>query len=137
MKQLSTMAIKLSIFIIAAASIVSACTMNCGCCDTKKGQNTETAACCIFPAHSDSFIPLLSVTGESAHYPKDVCNSCNCNTLPVKESNAVSSGFITLKMHQTAVSVSNQSYISHNKYSVQSTIAPLNAHSVPLMPLRI
>jgi hypothetical protein len=135
MKQLSTITIKLSMVIIAAVSIISACSMNCGCCDPQKAQTTETAICCTDPAASISLIPLVSTTLNETS--QDACNSCNCTAVPQKESNAVSSSPLSLKLLSAPVSAPKHSYFALHNYSIKTSIASQNVLSAPLIPLRI
>jgi hypothetical protein len=138
MKQLSTIAIKLSLFIIAAAGIVAACSMNCGCCDPGKVQKAETAACCTDQVSKMSLVPLVSgMLDEPAQDMQDACNSCNCNTLPQNESNAVTSGNLSLKLHIIPVSVLSRSFVAPHNYIHKTSIVSINALSVPAVPLRI
>ncbi|MGE5670176.1 MAG: hypothetical protein ACM31E_01950 [Fibrobacterota bacterium] len=138
MKQINTLAIKLSMFIIAAAGIVSACTMNCGCCDPVKALKTETAACHTEQVSTVAHIPLVTTTlNESGRDMQDTCNSCNCNTLPKKESSAVSSGMISLKIHITPVSVPKRLFFTQQYFAHTTIIISLDALSAHSTPLRI
>jgi hypothetical protein len=137
MKQLNTLAIKLSMFIIAVAGIVSACSVNCGCCDPEKAQKTEIA-CCTDPASTNALIPLLNTTlNESGQDMQDACNSCNCNKLPQKESSAVSSGVISLKIHITPVSVPKRLFFTQHTFAHIIRNISQDALSAPSTPLRI
>jgi hypothetical protein len=138
MKQLNALTIKLGMIIFATASIVTACTMNCGCCDPESAKNTEIAACCTELESTNSLVPAVNTTlNLSGQNTQDVCSSCNCNPLPVKESNAVSSGSISLKIHTLPVSVLIRSHFAQDNYSVKTSFASLNSLSAPLIPLRI
>lgn len=138
MKQLSTIAIKLSLFVIAAAGIVAACSMNCDCCDPGKDQKNKTAACCTDPVSKMSSIPLISGTlDQFTEDMQDACNSCNCYTSPQKESKAVISGSLSLKIHATPISVLNNSFVAQYNSIHKSSIVSLNAHSSRSIYLRI
>lgn len=138
MKQLSTIAIKLSLFIIATAGIVAACSMNCGCCDPGKAQKYEIAACCTDQASRMSLVPLISgMSDESTQNVQDACNSCNCNTFPQKENDAVVPGSLSLKIHATPFSVLNNSFLFQHTYTHKTCTISLNALSAPSIPLRI
>lgn len=134
MQKINTITIKVSLLIIAALSIVSACTMNGNCCEPEKTQVTEIEACCLVPASSTS--PLL-LSNVSPHDSQDACSSCNCNTLPKKGSSALSSGQVSLKIHVTEVKPPKQHFYARKNNVYITSIILLNAFSSQPIPLRI
>jgi hypothetical protein len=138
MKQLSTIAIKLSLIIIAAAGIVAACSMNCGCCGPENVRETVTETCCTDQVSSMSLVPLMNgVLDETPLDTQNACTSCNCNTLPQKESKAVTSDNLSLKIHATPASLQNRSFLIQHNAIQKTSIVSINALSAPIIPLRI
>ncbi len=138
MKQLSTIAIKLSMFIITVAGIVSACSISCGCCDHGKAQKAKTAACCTDQVVATSPIPLENTTlDESARDFQDICNNCNCNVLPQQHANAVSSENRSLNSYVMQVCALYGSLFAQDSNVCKIGFLSLTVRSTSLIPLRI
>ncbi len=138
MKQFNTIAIKLIMFIIFIAGIVSACSMNCDCCDSEKTQTAKTDACCTEQISTSSLITRESaIQDESERDYLVTCTTCNCNALPQHQANTVSSNNRSLHLYAMPVYLLNHSTFFQDLNVCKTVILSLSVRSASLTPLRI